>query len=268
MRIQWQLVDEGPRAYERYLVPTLFAACADLLLDLAAVGPGDRVVDVACGTGIVARRAAARVGPGGAVTGTDINVEMLAVAREADADGAVRWERADAAALPVADGDADVVLCQHGIQYLPDRPAALAEARRVLRPGGRVAVAMWRSTAHQPGFAALAGALERGAGPAAGDIMRTPFGGPHPDALRPLLAAAGFGTAHTRIGVIAVRFPSARDFLARQVAASPLVGVVGALAPDRAAALEEEVDRALAPFVDDDGVTFPMETWLVSAQRT
>jgi hypothetical protein len=65
-----------------------------------------------------------------------------------------------------------------------------------------------------------------------------------------------------------VRFPSARDFLVRQVAASPLVGVVGDLAADRVAALEEEVDRALAPFADDDGVTFPMETWLLRAQRT
>ena len=268
MRTGWQLLGAGPRAYERHLVPAIFTACAEHLLDLAGVGPGDRVVDVACGTGIVARRAAARVGPGGAVTGTDVNAEMVAVAREADPGGAVRWERADAAALPVADGAADVVLCQHGVQYLPDRPAALAEARRVLRPGGRLAIAVWRSVERQPGFAALARALERGAGPAAGDIMRTPFGGPHPDALRPLLAGAGFAGAHTRIGVIAVRFPSARDFLVRQVAASPLAAVVADLAADRVAALEEQVDRALAPFADDDGVTFPMETWLLRAQRT
>lgn len=268
MRTGWQLVGAGPRAYERHLVPVLFAPCADHLLDLAAVGPGDRVVDVACGTGIVARRAAARVGPDGAVTGTDVNGEMVAVAREADPGGAVRWESADGAALPVADGTADVVLCQHGMQYLPDRPAALAEARRVLRPGGRLAVAVWRSIEHQPGFAALADALERVAGPAAGTIMRTPFGGPDPDTLRLLMAGAGFADPHTRIGVITVRFPSPREFLVRQVAASPLVGVVGDFPADRLAALEEEVERALAPFVDDDGVTFPMETWLVRAQRT
>jgi SAM-dependent methyltransferase len=268
MRTGWQLAGAGPRAYERHLVSAFFAACAEHLLDLVAVGPGDRVVDVACGTGIVARRAAARVGPAGAVTGTDVNDEMVAVARQADTGGTVRWERADAVALPVADGAADVVLCQQGMQYLPDRPAALAEARRVLRPGGRLGVAVWRSTAHQPGFAALAGALERAGGPVAGDIMRTPFRGPDADVLRPLLAGAGFADTHARIGVIAVRFPSARDFLARQVAASPLVAVVGALAPDRVAAIEEEVDRALAPFVDDDGVTFPMETWLLRAQRT
>jgi SAM-dependent methyltransferase len=264
----WQLVGAGPRAYQRHLVPAIFTACADHLLDLAAVGPGDRVVDVACGTGIVARRAAARVGPVGAVTGVDVNDEMIAVAREADPDGVARWERADAAALPVPDGDADVVLCQHGMQYLPDRPAALAEARRALRPGGRLGVAVWRSIEHQPGFAALADALERVAGPAAGDIMRTPFGGPDPDTLRLLMAGAGFADPHTRIGVITVRFPSPREFLVRQVSASPLVGVVGVLPAERLAALEEEVERALAPFVDDDGVTFPMETWLVRAQRT
>ena len=243
-------------------------ACADHLLDLAAVGPGDRVVDVACGTGIVARRAAARVGRSAPSPASTSTTRWSRWPGRPTPDGAVRWESADGAALPVADGTADVVLCQHGMQYLPDRPAALAEARRVLRPGGRLAVAVWRSIEHQPGFAALADALERVAGPAAGTIMRTPFGGPDPDTLRLLMAGAGFADPHTRIGVITVRFPSPREFLVRQVAASPLVGVVGGFPADRLAALEEEVERALAPFVDDDGVTFPMETWLVRAQRT
>src|SRR5512132_1698227 len=99
---RFRLQGQGPAAYERYLVPAQFAAGAAQLLDLAAVRPGERVLDVACGTGIVARQAAARVGPGGAVTGTDLNQGMLEAARAAAADLPVEiaWHQADAAALP------------------------------------------------------------------------------------------------------------------------------------------------------------------------
>jgi ubiquinone/menaquinone biosynthesis C-methylase UbiE len=124
----------------------MFAPCATQLLDLAAVEPGERVLDVACGTGIVARRAAARVGAGGVVAGSDVNEGMLEVAAATAIDLPVRieWHRADATALPLPDGAFDVVCCQQGLQFVPDPPLALREARRVLTPGGRLALAVWR----------------------------------------------------------------------------------------------------------------------------
>jgi len=152
----------------------MFAPCATQLLDLAAVEPGERVLDVACGTGIVARRAAARVGAGGVVAGSDVNEGMLEVAAATAIDLPVRieWHRADATALPLPDGAFDVVCCQQGLQFVPDPPLALREARRVLTPGGRLALAVWRSIDHHPVFAAFVRALERHAGPGTAAPLR------------------------------------------------------------------------------------------------
>ena len=134
---QFQLAGTTPEAYERYLVPVLFAPCADQLIELAAPGPGERVLDVACGTGIVARRAAARVGAGGALVGLDLNEGMLRVARTVGADvrPTIDWRAANAADLPFGDGEFDIVFCQQGMQFFPDRVVALGEMRRVLVPG-------------------------------------------------------------------------------------------------------------------------------------
>ena len=99
------------------------------------------MLDVACGTGTVARLAAARVGSAGAVTGVDLTPGMLAVARRIEAEGApIDWQEASADRLPLPDASADVALCSLGLQFFPDRPAALREMRRVLIPGGRLAV--------------------------------------------------------------------------------------------------------------------------------
>jgi ubiquinone/menaquinone biosynthesis C-methylase UbiE len=270
MREGWKLRSDGPRAYETYLVPALFTECADRLLDHTGVGAGERVVDVACGTGIVARQAAGRVGPGGAVTGVDVNEEMLAVARFAGAGAAapIRWLRADATALPVDDGGAEVVLCQHGLQYVRDRPAALREAHRVLRPGGRVGVAVWRALDRNPAWDAFVRVLEKNAHPDAAEIMRAPFSGPDGETLRGLLAAAGFAEIRVGLGVVVARFPSARDFLRRQIAASPLAGPLGGLDVAGLDALAADLGDALRDSTDDAGVTFPMEAWLVAGQRT
>ena len=130
----------APECYERYFVPSIGAPLAGDLVAAAALRPGERVLDVACGTGIVARLAADRVGATGVVSGLDINPGMLAVAVPRRSTGAddrlARGGLADDA--PMADGAYDVVLCQMGLQFFPDKPAALCEMHRVLAPGGRV----------------------------------------------------------------------------------------------------------------------------------
>jgi SAM-dependent methyltransferase len=120
----WQLAGCLPENYERHLVPALFGPWAAQLVELAAPGPGERVLDVACGTGIVARRAAALVQPGGAVAGLDSNRGMLEVARAAAAEvrPVIDWRAGDAADLPFPDGVFEVVLCQQGLQFFPELP--------------------------------------------------------------------------------------------------------------------------------------------------
>ena len=247
----------------------MFAPCAGQLLELAAVRPGERVLDVACGTGIVARGAAAKVGAAGSVVGTDLNEGMLEVAREVTAGraGGIEWRAADAAALPLPDAAFDLVCCQQGLQYFPDQPLALREMHRVLAPGGRVVLGVWRAVGHQPVFATFVDALERHAGPEPASLMRRPFSGPDRDGLRKLLADAGFGGTLVRLGGFLARFASPGEFLRQQVASSPLEGPVGELDEGRREALRHHFDQAVEPWADDDGVVVPMQTWLVIASR-
>jgi len=221
---RWHLAGTAPEIYAEHLVPAVFAPWAPVLLDAAAVGIGHTVLDVACGTGVVAAAAAERVGPSGAVTGVDINPGMIAVAARTPG---VRWARADAAHLPFPDGGFDRVLCQAGLQFVPDRLGALREMGRVLRPGGRVALLVWRALHHSPGFAALADALQAVVGPEAAAVMRAPFVfGDDPRPLVTLLDSAGFGDVDVQARAGTVRFASVEAFVRCQRAASPLAAHV------------------------------------------
>jgi SAM-dependent methyltransferase len=267
----FQLSGAGPEAYERFLVPAFFAQCAERLLDLAAAAPGERVLDVACGTGVVARGAAARVGPDGAVTGTDLNQEMVsfaeATASTSDLPAPIRWYVADAAELPVPDESFDLACCQQGLQFFDDQPAVVRELHRVLVPGGRVALAVWRPLEQHPVFDSLVDALGRHAGVEAAAMMRGPFSGPGRDALRQLLVDGEFGDVHLTTVVLTVRFASVAAFLEEEEVSTPLAGPVGALAADRRADLDAALEYALAGHVDDQGLVFPMSTWVATARR-
>lgn len=140
--------------YDRAIVPGMFVACTNLLLDRAAPRPAERVLDLACGSGIVALTVAPMLGAGGSVVAIDATPGMLAVARaKPTPSGApIEWREGDATALDLPDDDFDLVLCQQGLQFFPDRSAALREARRVLADGGRAVFAMWRGRADQPVF--------------------------------------------------------------------------------------------------------------------
>lgn len=259
---RWQLAGHGPEGYERYLVPAFFAGCAGQLLDLAAVGTGERVLDVACGTGIVARMAAGLAGPTGTVAGTDLNAGMLEVAA-AQAAG-IGWQQADATSLPFPDASFDVACCQQGLQFFADRPGALAELHRVVAPGGRIALAVWRQLDQNLVFAQLVAELEEHAGPAAAGVMRAPFAGPDRDELRELVLGAGFEQVRCRIGIVTARFPSTAEFLRVEVLSTPLVGTLDQVRRD---ALVGRLEQDLASYVDDDGITFGVQTWLLVAQR-
>ncbi|MCI0632908.1 MAG: class I SAM-dependent methyltransferase [Actinobacteria bacterium] len=146
--------------YERYFVPTIGMPFAAALLDAAGLRRGERVLDIACGTGVVTRLAAERAGADGAVAGLDINPAMLAVARSVPSSGAaIEWHEANAEALPIADGSFDVVLSSLGLQFVPDKESALRGMRRVLNPDGRLAIATVGPT--PPLFAILEQALAR-----------------------------------------------------------------------------------------------------------
>ena len=154
-----------------------------------------------------------------------------------------------------------------GLQYFPDRPAALAEMARVLAPGGRLAAMVWRSIDHSPGFAVLAEALDRHIGPEAGATMRAPFALGGEAGLRDLVGGAGFRDVRVDREAGAVRFGSVRELVIAQGAGSPLAGPIGAAEPAARAGLLAEVEAALGPRQGPAGLSFPIEALLVSGRR-
>jgi SAM-dependent methyltransferase len=259
MTERWQVAGAAAEAYERHLVPAFFGPFAERLIELAEPRPGDRVLDVACGTGIVARQIAPHTS---STTGVDLNQGMLEVARATDPS--IEWLHADACALPLPDASFDLVLCQQGVQFFPDRGTGLREMRRVLAPGGRLAVSVWRAALHNPGWLRLAETLERHAGEA-GAMMRAPFSLSDGAELRDLVRSAGFRDVSLRIAVLPVRFPSAGDLLDYQEVASPLAGPLAELSGEARDGLAHDFTDALLPHTDDEGVCFPMETHIVVA---
>ena len=167
----WQLAHAAAIAYEKDFVPAIFAQWPPVLAELVGMGPGDRVLDVGCGTGILAREAAGCVGPTGRVTGIDVNEAMLAVARELRPE--LEWRPGDAVEIPFPDGAFDVVVSQFALMFVPDRVAALREMWRVLAPRGRLAVAICAPITE--GYLTLAAILRREVGERAAAMVEGYF---------------------------------------------------------------------------------------------
>ena len=247
--------------YERVMVPAFFAAWAADLATLARLGVGERVLDVACGTGVVAREAARRVGPTGTVTGLDLTPAMLTAARVAAAGLSIEWRDGRADALPFPDGAFDVVLCQQGLQFFPDRHDALAEMRRVLVARGRLGLAVFCSSG---GHAALVPALAPYLGEASKTMME-PFSLPDGEALLSLVGGAGFSDVSLSRAVRPARFPSTDAFLGFLLAGR-IAPLVSGLAPEARSSLARDAAAALRPFADGDGLAFDMESHLLTAR--
>ncbi|MEP7026197.1 MAG: methyltransferase domain-containing protein, partial [Actinomycetota bacterium] len=261
---QGQLDARAPELYQRFLVPAMTAMWASDLVGRAALPPGQRVLDVACGTGVVARVAAEHVGVTGRVAALDINPGMLAVARSlpAVAGAPISWHRGSALALPFAAAAFDAVLCQLGLQFIPDRIAALREIRRVLVPSGRLALNVFGPIADNPATCALADALDRHVRPGASVAKRTEHALADAAGLHALVAAAAFRDIEIHMATKMVRFASAAHYVRAQLAATPLAALVtGYDAGSRNRLIDtlaEEVGADLAPYArGGEGLTFP-----------
>ena len=255
----YQVSGDAAAMYERYATQYMGPWASDLV-GLAELKPAQRVLDLACGTGVVARLAAARVGPTGQVSGLDFNAGMIAVARALPAMPGVtiRWLEGSAMAMDFPDASFDVVLCQQGLQFFPDSGAALREVRRVLVPGGRVLLSVW--TSESPYHIARGEALERFAGAEIANKYRASRdAAPDADALRRILGETGFRGVQVRSRTLVIRLPSIETFVIGHLSSSPVAGAVAALSEERRAELGRHVRKALQQYADGEGVAVPEE---------
>ena len=263
----WQLAGTGPESYERHNVMAFMQTAQDLVT-LAALRPGERVLDVACGTGVLARLAATAVGPTGKVAGADLNEGMLSVARtqaHQHEGPPIAWHTCDAAALTLPDRTCDVVLCQWGLEFFADRSRGLREIARVLVPGGRLVLRVWRAFDQQPFYVVLLNALERHLGAGTGAPIRAAFTLADPHELRTLVTGAGFARVHIRITTNLLRFPSLERYVLGYLAATPVAARVASMEEHSRTAMVREVAEGLHIYVDDDGLAAPIETHVVVA---
>lgn len=261
-----QELEEVAEAYEQLLAPALFEQWTDRLADAAEIRSGQRVLDVACGTGILARTIAARVGQSGAVSSVDINPGMLAVARR-NYPG-IDWREGSAEALPYEDDQFDAVVSQFGLMLFSAPDTALREMKRVLKPGGHLAVAVFDSLDKLPAYATMANIFERLVDPGVGKALQIPFSMGDTGQLFQLFSDAGIqapviitheGTAH---------FDSVRSMVLSDVRGwFPFAGIK--LGEDAIEAVVQEASKELEPFQTSHGaVEFRVPVHFITATKT
>lgn len=246
-----------PEMYERWLVKPLFLPFAELTLDELKLSPGDRLLDIACGTGIVARVAKERLGDTGRIVGVDVSPDMLAVARAAAPD--IDWREGNATSLPLNEGEQfDVVVCHQGLQFFSDKTAAIAQMRRALAEHGRLAVATWRSDEEMPLLRELRTVAERHLGPI--NDQRHAFG----DAalLEGLLREAGFHDIDVKTVARTIRFADGELFIRLNTMAFVGMSTSGkGMSDDERKQVMEKIINESAPVLQQysDGPTLAFE---------
>lgn len=256
---------DAANAYETLFVPALFGQWAPRVVDAAKIQSGQRVLDVACGTGILAREAALRTGPTGSVTGLDPSPGMLAVAGRIAPT--VEWRQGMAEALPFPDQSFDVVVSQFGLMFFTDRRQALGEMLRVLAPGGNLVIAVWDALDNMPAYASEVELLERVAGRQAADALRAPFVLGSRQGLERLFAEAGADPVEITAHHGTAQFPSIRAMVEADLRGwLPVMGVM--LSEDQIGHILQEAEHVLSSYVTAEGrVTFDTSAHFVSAMK-
>jgi len=240
------------------------------LLAAGDVGPQKRVLDVACGTGIVARKAAVRVGPGGRVAGLDANEGMLTVAGTcAQKEGctAVEWYQSDVTRMPFSFGEFDIVLCHQGLQFFPDRHAALREMARVLTPGGRLALGVWGRAEESPHVGVICYVIGRYFGEDATSLFKRACSLSNRTDLKNLIRDAGFSGIRIKAGVKIARHPSLAELLPAYFSIFPVAAEILAMQETDRTRMFQEIATALAPYCENDGLAVPTENYIVTAEK-
>lgn len=263
---EFQVSGSAAERYEEYLVPVIFTPWAEHLLNLADLKPDSALLDVACGTGIVARMARERIGAGGRVTGLDLNPEMLSLARR-EADGMnIEWVQSDATTMPFDDDSFDVLTCQQGLQFFPNKPAALTEFRRVLKPGGQAVACVIRSLAMNPLISTQVAALEKHFEDDVTGAMKAVCQLPDAAVIEDLFTGAGFSDVTIDSVSLTLRHPDARAFVTGLLLATPLAELIAGMPKDSQSQIIDDILEGFKDCVDGEALAFPHISHVITAR--
>lgn len=250
------------KVYEQFFVPALFAEWAPRVLDALSVESGDRILDVACGTGVVARHARNRH-PSATVVGLDPNLGMLTVAHERCPE--VTWTQGVAEDIPFPDQSFDRVACQFGLMFFSDRDAAIREMLRVTKPGGKLAFVVWASLEDTPGYSDVTRLLHDVIGDEAANAMRAPFCLGDVEKLGSIFDSAGATNREIQTVTGKARFESLDQWMYTDIRGWTLADMID---DDQFERLREQGRERLAKFVLPDGtVEFDAPAHLVTVTK-
>lgn len=257
-----------PENYDRYLGPVLFEPYAADIVRRLSVPAGGNVLELACGTGIVTRKLRDSLPPETKLTATDLNPAMLAVAQKKfDAYETVEWKDADASNLPFANASFDVVVCQFGLMFIPDKQRAVNEAHRVLKPGGEFLLSVWDSLEQNeiPDIGHKTVARFFSDDPP--NFYQVPFSLCDPSVVNALLTSAGFtDITRSRVTLEAVS-PSAADLAQGIVQGNPIIAAINDRDPSLVPIIQAAVAEAIAGACGDHPVRSQMRAFVFSGKR-
>lgn len=267
---KWRMSTDGPETYERIIVPTWMADWTSDLIEAGGVGPKKRVLDVACGTGIVARQAAGLIGPGGRIAALDLNEGMLRVGNQcAGSEGAtaIEWHQSDVSRMPFSSAEFDIVLCQQGLQFFPDKAAALQEMKRVLAPQGTLALSVWGRPEKCPHVTAICDVFSEYFGEDSIRIFKIASSLSNPAVLQNLVHEAGFSNIRIQSSVKFSRHPSLAELLPAYFSALPVAPQIAALTEEERTRMFSSIVTKLADWRENDGLAVPVENCLLTAEN-
>lgn len=252
--MSFQLSGSAPEIYENTMVPLWFGRWAEELVSRVSLASGENVLDVACGTGVTTRLAKRAVGAAGQVHGLDINAAMLAKARELALHEDITWIENDVAMTGLRTDAYDAVISQHGYHYFPDQPAALKEFRRVLVPSGRLALSIWDG--HSVYTEAVCSAVEKYISPEIARKQRSQRETPTAEQLSQELSEAGFSDVVVVRQELSINVPLAQEFVPLHLGSMPIAGAYHALTDDGKTRLVDDVESALAGYVNGNQIVY------------
>lgn len=251
----FQLASDGPDIYEKYMVPLWFGRWAEALVKCIDLKETEKVLDVACGTGVATRLAKDKVGLTGHVDGLDINASMLSKAKEIASGLDINWIESDIGSTNLPSAAYDAIISQHGYHYFPDKPAALCEFRRLLKPGGRIAFSIWDS--HSPYTLAICSAVEKFISPEVAARQRSQRSTPSADELHDQVRNAGFLGINVQRQQLMMDVPLAVEFVPLHLCSMPIADAYLALDEATKQLLINDVSEAMEPHVRGNRMVYP-----------